>query len=246
MAILQKNTPSGEVVLYDDTLIADPDASLFDAEYWRSQQRVIGQAKGRGTTLFIDTGKYRWVLRHYCRGGLVGRVLRDEYAFTGLKRTRAFSEFRLLASLRGLSLPVPRPVAARVTHHGLWYRADIIIDMIPDSRDCHALLCESSLGPSQWHTIGATIARFHQHQVYHHDLNIRNILLDANDTVWLIDFDRCSQRNGETWKQGNLDRLLRSLRKEKNREAQFHWTEQDWQHLLEGYRRAYIGETEKN
>lgn len=236
MAIKQQITAPGHYLTFDDSRVAQPAPSWFDPEYWHQQQKVTGQAKGRGTTLFIQDKGNRWVLRHYRRGGLIGKLINDSYLFTGLRHTRSFSEFALLVKMRSLSLPVPRPVAAHVHRRGWLYRADIMTDLIPDARDIHAVLCERELDKLTWRLIGQTIARFHRHQIYHHDLNIRNLMLDGQNTVWLIDFDRCSERAGDAWKQGNLDRLYRSLNKEKGREPRFHWHPDHWQWLLEGYR----------
>ena len=88
----------------------------------------------------------------------------------------------------------------------------------------------------QWKNIGAVIAKFHSKGIYHHDLNAHNILIDDNDNVWLIDFDRGEQRTvHNSWQQKNMARLLRSFAKEKAKIANFHWQAQDWQTLLEGY-----------
>ena len=47
------------------------------------------------------------------RGGLVGKLVRDRYVWTGEDNTRPFVEWRLLAKLAVNDLRVPRPAAAR-------------------------------------------------------------------------------------------------------------------------------------
>ena len=74
----------------------------------------------------------------------------------------------------------------------------------------------------------------HQAQVNHTDLNIHNILLDKQGKVWLIDFDKCYVQAGESWKNSNLQRLLRSFNKELNK-RQIKWREADWQCLANAY-----------
>ncbi|MFA0229768.1 lipopolysaccharide kinase InaA family protein, partial [Vibrio sp. 10N.261.45.A7] len=68
-------------------------------------------------------------------------------------------------------------------------------------------------------------------QVNHTDLNIHNILIDENNTVWIIDFDKCYQQLGNSWKQGNLDRLKRSFIKELNK-RQIKWDESEWNYVV--------------
>ena len=62
------------------------------------------------------------------------------------------------------------------------------------------------------------------------DLNIHNILLDEDEKVWIIDFDKCYQQSGEKWKQSNLARLKRSFEKEVGK-RQIKWSQSDWKNL---------------
>lgn len=228
---------NNHAIRYNDAVFAGPSLDFFDPTYWQSENKVTGNAKGRGTTYFIEHESRHWVLRHYRRGGLIGKVLTDEYLYGGLGSTRAFAEFDLLHRMRELGLPVPEPVAAHVSRHGLFYRADLITAMIPDSQDLHNALCHEPLDAATWERVGETIARFHKAQVYHHDLNIHNIMRDGEGTIWLIDFDRCAIRDGDGWKQEMLDRLQRSLEKELGRCETFHFSSENWQQLLRGYER---------
>ena len=63
-----------------------------------------------------------------------------------------------------------------------------------------------------WKSTGKCIRRFHDAGVWHADLNARNILLDDELRVFLIDFDRARFTPGKAVNgKGNLDRLKRSL-----------------------------------
>jgi 3-deoxy-D-manno-octulosonic acid kinase len=87
---------------------------------------------------------------------------------------------------------------------------------------------------ADWQKVGKTIAQFHQQNIYHHDLNIHNIMLDNHNKVWLIDFDKCCVKSGSDWQQNNLARLHRSFEKEK-RLNNIQWQENDWKQLMLGY-----------
>ena len=54
------------------------------------------------------------VHKHYLRGGLVSKLIFDQYLWLNLELTRSFVEFRALEEMSQLGLPVPRPIAARV------------------------------------------------------------------------------------------------------------------------------------
>ncbi|KOO12245.1 3-deoxy-D-manno-octulosonic acid kinase, partial [Vibrio xuii] len=106
---------------------------------------------------------------------------------------------------------VPRPIAARAIKSGISYRADLLSEKVPNARDLVSILEERPLDAAVYRKIGDEIRKMHHAQVNHTDLNIHNILLDNNEQVWLIDFDKCYQQSGDAWKQDNWDRLKRSF-----------------------------------
>lgn len=220
---------------FDPDLAADFSPQWFEAGWWQSRGAVVGQSRGRGITWFLRAGSRELVLRHYWRGGLVGRLVSDRFCFTGVRRSRAMAEFALLQRLRQAGLPVPRPAAARLVRHGLFYRADILIERIPDARDLVAILGERPLSAQEWQVVGRVIARLHQTGGYHADLNSHNLLLDGTGQVWLIDFDKGAIRKPGAWQADNLARLQRSLVKEAGLHPGFHWQLSDWPALLAGY-----------
>ncbi len=214
-----------------------PSEAIFTSEHWQQLNAISGQAQGRGTTWFFKHCGREMVLRHYFRGGLIGKLFTDHYVYTGLNNTRPIREFNLLSHISSLDLPAPQPIAVHVKKRPLsCYTGDIITQKIDKAADLVSLLSERALSPEELNIIGETVKRFHDHNIYHHDLNAHNILLDGQNTAWLIDFDQGAIRKGsDSWKQQNLDRLKRSFEKEQLRLATFHWNKQSWRHLLEGY-----------
>lgn len=227
----QKN----QMIWFDSERFNAVTDSWFSGYYWQQRGQLTGQSKGRGTTYFFVHQGNEYVLRHYIRGGVIGKFIHDSYWYGGLSRTRVWQELQFLLQLDELGLPVPKPAAARVSKRLFCYRGDIILHKIPAANDVHQLLCRAPLSQCDWQNIGKTIRQFHNMQVFHHDLNIHNIMLDSNQKVWLIDFDKCGLKRGESWKQKNLDRLFRSLNKEQTTTATYYFKLEDWQHLLLGY-----------
>jgi 3-deoxy-D-manno-octulosonic acid kinase len=208
-----QSTATGAIV-FDRALGVAPDEAWFDHAHWSALGKADAHSGGRGGVAFVDTPIGTCALRHYHRGGLAARVSADQYLWTGAARTRAFREFRLLAHLVGLGLPVSSPVAARYVHDGLRYRADLLTRRIEGAQTLADRLAQASLGPVLAQRVGRTIARLHAANVWHADLNAHNILIDSNDAVWLIDFDRGRLRKPKlAWQQANLARLRRSLDK---------------------------------
>jgi len=219
--------------VYDNHLI-EKVADSFDAQYWQNKNAIIGSAQGRGTTWFVQLDNIEGALRHYRRGGLFAKIIADSYFFTGYQKTRSVAEFYLLNHLLSEGVNVPKPIAARVQRHGLCYQADLLSEKIPNAVDLVDLLQKRALSQKEYQRIGEEVAKLHKAQVNHTDLNIHNILLDANGKVWIIDFDKCYQQSGESWKSANLQRLLRSFNKELNK-RQIKWSVKDWAWLTKGY-----------
>lgn len=197
-------------ILFDRTQVRQPEPDWFDPAYWGTAAQQVSDG-GRGGAWFIDSGQGEALLRQYLRGGLAARFSRDRHLWRGIQRVRSFAEFRLLRALRGKHLPVPLPFAAWYHRDGLHYRAAILMQRLPGVRPLAALAAE---GAAPWEATGQLIARFHRAGLDHADLNAHNILFDAQGRGWFIDLDRSHLRIPATaWRQANLARLHRSLRK---------------------------------
>ena len=196
---------------------------------------ALATGSGRGQAQRLELQGRDVVLRHYRRGGLVARFNPDRYRRTAARSSRAMQEFSLLRAMHAQGLPVPVPVAARQVVRGRHYTADIIVAMIPGTRNVVQRLLEDALTVEEWQAIGRAIRRLHDAQVYHSDLNAHNILLDEAGKAWIVDFDKCQPRGGEDWKKLNLQRLQRSLRKEQRRHPDLRWSSSEFPEVLKGY-----------
>lgn len=226
-------------------LLHAPDLSVtaqwFTPQFWREQNKIIGESRGRNVTWFVENQNESMVLRHYYRGGLIGKLVNDQYWFNGIKNTRAYKEYELLIELEKRQLPACRVVAAHINKSGLTYRADLLMKMVDGGQDLVALLTKQKLADTLWQEIGKTIAIFHKQHVYHADLNAHNILINADNKAWLIDFDRGEiKENQGQWCQDNLNRLLRSFNKELAKLPVFNFTLDNWETLVTAYQQALI------
>ena len=241
MAEIKKLNTDNALAWFDPHFYPNFELAYFQSDYWQQQGLVTGQSKGRNTVWFIrQPNGQEAVLRHYYRGGLVGKLNKDKFWPEPAGQSRAMAEFSLLWQMRLWGLPVPRPCAALYQKHAFSYSADILIERISGTTDLAHLLQQRPLTDAEWQQLGAVIARFHQHQVYHSDLNCHNILLDSQGQFWLIDFDKCAIRSAadfpdQSWKTQNLQRLLRSLNKEQQQLPVFHWQQDQFAALELGY-----------
>ncbi len=224
--------------IFERPLLTSVSDALFEPDSWRGESRLLGSAGGRGTVVFVRSDQSEWAIRHYERGGMVGRWFDDHFVWLGAERTRSFAEWRLLRKLHDQSLPVPRPVAARYCRNKLSYTADLITERIPGAVSLSARLRESSVDRQHWVNIGKCIRRFHDTGVYHADLTGHNIMLDEDGHMHLLDFDRGGIRPDGKWKQSNLARLYRSLRKIDRTMEGVRIDKKNWQLLLSGYQQS--------
>ena len=209
----------------------------FDISFWKDNDLVVGQSKGRNITWFVQSNlcDLPWVLRHYYRGGLIAKLINDRYLYSSLQNTRVYKEIALLEKMLSLGLPVPKPIAGKIQRKGFFYSADLLMEKL-DARDLVALLKQSNFNETLWTNIGETIAEFHNQSIYHSDLNAHNILVDDKNKIWLIDFDKCEFRDdSSSWKNDNMERLNRSFEKEKNKFSSFNYNNGCWKILNAAY-----------
>ena len=200
---------SSLAIAYDASLMEMPTVDYFSVDYWRSKQALEGEAVGRGSAWFINTAFGPVVLRQYLRGGWVAKISRQSYFFSTVSRSRPFREYHLLAALYDLGLPVPKPVTALCEFHGIISSGALMTARISSAQTLADVLPGNE---AIWGSVGKCIRRFHDTGVWHADLNARNILLDADLRVFLIDFDRARFTPGKVVNgEGNLKRLKRSL-----------------------------------
>lgn len=236
-------------LLCDLQLLAIPQADI-SADFLES--RLLQQATstqriaegGRGQAWFVEFNGLSAVYRKYLRGGLIARLVKQTYFSLCAENTRSIKEWRLLQWMLEQGLTVPKPVAASVCR---WpfsfsplYRAQILVQRIPNVQTLDQLLMQRELTQAQWQSIGECIRKFHNAGIYHADLNANNILLDADGQVYLIDFDkgelRAEHDDSSVWKAENLQRLKRSLLKQQAVHSNYFFMQENWQLLLEAYR----------
>ncbi len=199
--------------MFDAARLRQATPELFDPMSYGAQAEPVAGEGGRGAAWFVRGDFGDAVLRCYLRGGFMASISRDRYLWRGEAKVRSIAEYRLLADLRSLGLPVPAPIAAAFWRGGLTYTASILVERIAGVHS-FASLVSSNADTAPWAAAGATLARFHRLGARHADLNAHNMIVDSDEQVWLIDWDKGRRVGGPGgWCDTVLDRLERSLRK---------------------------------
>ena len=220
------------IIIYADDLIKDINRDFFEANQWLQNKSDDVNVFGRGEAIFFRHQNLKCVLKHYYRGGILGRYIRDRYLWTGIDGSRSIREFRRLEELSAMGLPVPKPIGARVKKSGATYKADLITIEIENSKTLSELIIDDDVDNNVWEAIGKCLHHFNDKEIYHPDLNTNNILIDDELNVYLIDFDTSSRLHQKiSSKRSTLDRFHRSLKKTfKNSNKKF--LESDWNIIL--------------
>jgi 3-deoxy-D-manno-octulosonic acid kinase len=224
-------------ILFDRQIISEISEERFKPGGWLHAEPLGGalRASGRGNTMYVGNVPRQFVLRHYVRGGLIGKIVHDSYVWSGEDKTRPFAEWRLLAKMADSGLRVPRPAAARYRRHGICYAADIITVRIPDVVPLSEHIRNRPRTAEFWQSLGEAVHTFHVSGVFHADMNAYNLQIDKHGKLWMLDFDRGRLLPPGPWRQRTLSRLHRSLRKIAILDPQTHFRQQNWEQFLGGY-----------
>lgn len=182
------------------------------------------------------------LIRAYRHGGLLRHITRKVF-FT--RPPRPFRELAITEEVRRRGIPTVEVYGACVAPlWGPFYRGWLLTKELKLAQDLWTAFNSGLVRTLGAELVLAAVARtlkaLHREGVYHHDLNLRNILVRADsDGIkgYIIDFDQATVSLGSLpapLVRKNLDRLLRSICKlDPHRQV---ISETHWQQCLSYYR----------
>jgi 3-deoxy-D-manno-octulosonic acid kinase len=212
-----------------------------------SHAQTMSSFQGREPLRLVNLGNGETALiRAYRHGGLFRGLTRKVF-FTW--PPRPFRELAITEEVRRRGIPTVEVYGACVAQlGGPFYRGWLLTKELKQAQDLWSAF-ESGLV----HTVGvqqvlAAVARtlkaLHREGVYHHDLNLKNILVRTESggvKGYIIDFDQARLILGrlpDGLARKNLNRLLRSVCKldpQRKQVSETHWNEfLNYYHRYEG------------
>jgi 3-deoxy-D-manno-octulosonic acid kinase len=174
---------------------------------WRGEaDEWVGGGRAAHPVIPAEGGSV--VVRRFLRGGAIRHLNRDRY-FLG---DRAAAELAASEAARHGGVRTPEVVALGRRRSGLGYRSMIATRRVPGATDATVQLADPAAREWILRAIGDQIASLHASCVTHPDLNVRNVLVDADGRIWLIDFDRARLFTGPVPASQRTKDILRFAR----------------------------------
>lgn len=183
---------------------------LFEKQPDGMENILAGRAQVTQTEL-EDIGPV--VIKYYKRGGLMRRVNEDLYLRLGKLRSR--QEFDMLQRVRKLGISSPEPLIWAIKG-GLFYKAFLVTRNIGDHQSL-ADVCVTQ--PDQCaHFIEKTALQagiLLQNRIHHVDFHPGNVLVNAQGTIFIIDFDKAyiSRKSRSRLCRAYIKRWSRAVKK---------------------------------
>lgn len=154
----------------------------------------------------------RWVVRHYTRGGWMAPLLGDRYPRAG--PTRPEREIVASTEAHRKGIRTPKIIAAAWYRTGLFYRADLVTELVPGARTLAEVLAGEARGETRRAALfaaGRLARKLGAVGLRHADLNATNVLLAGPPPfeAFVIDLDRARIGTGPT--RRGADSMLRRL-----------------------------------
>lgn len=171
---------------------------------------------GRRSVLFDEMKEIGSVaVKFYHRGGIVRHFIKNRYLKCG--KTRGQREYELLQKVRSFGISAPEPIV--FAYHGrLFYRAWLITRKIRQ----HQTLAQISLSNENRASIlmkevVKQVSMLIKNSILHVDLHPGNIIVDKQNQIYLLDFDKGRIFSGNKNKLENryMSRWTRAVLKHK-------------------------------
>lgn len=161
--------------------------SIFNIPTQTVNIMLAGRISTSATRL---TGIGPVIVKHYRRGGVFGHFVKRTYLRWG--KTRSQAEYSQLKNARDSGVSVPEPIACAYRGH-LFYEAWLITREITNQQSLASLsFLDAGRTERARKKLLEQIVLLIDNHIYHTDLHPGNVLVDGENQIFIIDFDKAS------------------------------------------------------
>ncbi len=183
--------------IYSENLLSTKDlASIVDALKIQASPNEDHLLSGRGTIKFtILDGLGPVAIKKYLRGGIFGKIIKKYYLHVGNKlRPQIEYEALLIARKCGIKAPCPY---AFVIQGKVLYQAWLIMEKIEHQDNLASISINNpELAQELMTEVCRIITSLVDNMIFHPDLHPGNFLMNTNQELFLIDFDKAAIFSG--------------------------------------------------
>ncbi len=202
LIVIFKFQPSNSDDFFNDSMGQCNDQYTTDSDF-NGEKPVLC---GRGVIKAINIPESGDVIiKEYKRGGLISFFNKKTYInFRGKIRSKREFEMLFMAKKAGVNVPFP---LAYVSRGNLFYRAWLITKKINKCQNFAEIVVQNRKRAMKiFPEVSKSIKKLIRNRIYHVDLHPGNVLIDAEDKNYIIDFDKALNFMGSKKK---LSRLYR-------------------------------------
>ncbi len=151
------------------------------------------------------------VVKYYTRGGLLRYMVKRRYVKWG--KTRCQIEYELLQKVRNLGVSAPEPIAYAF-QGSLFYKGWLVTREIKQKQTLAELSCaDEEHAQIAMKELINQVSTLVNNNIFHVDLHPGNVLVDSDNRVFLLDFDKAclSRKNKNKLRDQYLSRWRRAV-----------------------------------
>ena len=127
----------------------------------------------------------------------------------------------MLNIMKEQGLHVPKAAALQIITNRFTYKANLITCKINNEGTLYEFIINKKMNHELWSKLYMTLEKFYKKNVYHSDLNSKNIIIDKDNNIYVLDFDNSYFFYEKKLFRKSILRLERSLKKIENYNDEF-------------------------
>ncbi len=160
---------------------------------------------GRGEVYKFEN----FIIRKYFHGGIFRNLLKDNF----IDENRFIEEFKILIYLNNLSFDTVKGIGV-IVENGIFKKGWLVTKQVEHIDFINYLKEKPDTNlESIFFNMGKTAKQLHKLHIVHNDLHLKNFLINSNEKILIIDFDKSYFSENLSLQLNDITRFIRSVYK---------------------------------